>query len=836
MAEFSAMMRQYMKVKEAHRDALIFFRLGDFYELFFDDARLASQKLGLTLTSRDTGRGKSPMCGVPHHAAEPYIMRLVNMGYRVALCEQVGEAKKGELVPREVVRIYTSGTVVDDTKRGASYIAAVFQAKGKEAFGLAYCDVATGDFLTTHFSETCKLLDELHKIAPVEIVVNPDFKHGDEVKQSVGAASAEYHSWAFFPDIAKEKLISHFGVHNLEGFGLGDEASLCACGALLQYLNEMQSEAAAHIVTISPYAVTNFMSLDKNVRRNLELTETLRDKETEGTLLWALDQTQTAMGGRLLRKWLEGPLLDIKDIICRQQAVQEYVEQAALREEIRERLDKIADMERLSAKINYRRITPQDLMLLGQSIEAIAAVKGLLSGFESKLNSYFANALDDLGDVQDKINRALLGRDEDCMIAQGYDENLDWLRALKAGHLEALEALEAREKQASGIRGLKIGRNKVYGYYIEVSNAHKGAVPAHFIRRQTLTGSERYTTEELRRFEDEILNLTEEIDNREAELFKALRTAIVREIPRMQLTAHMVASVDVLQSLGQVAAKYNYVCPEMMDLGIIEIEGGRHPVVERLLEHQHSFVANDAYLDNFDNKIAIITGPNMAGKSTYLRQVALICIMAQMGGFVPAKSARLPICDRVFTRVGASDDLAKGQSTFMVEMNEVAGILNNATQHSLIILDEIGRGTGTADGFAIALAIVEYIATKISAKTLFATHFHELTVAEGKIEGVVNYCMQVKEDGDSISFLRKIKRGGADKSYGIAVAKLAGLPGAVIDRSAQIQEKLKIRGVFHDEELARGEAMLKQRIRLFLEDRQEELSTAEMRAWEELWP
>ena len=825
---FSAVMQQYMAIKEAHKEALVFFRIGDFYELFFDDARLASQKLGLVLTSRETGQGKAPMCGVPFHAAEGYIKHLVDLGHRVALCEQIGTPRKGEILSREVVRVYTPGTIIDDTKSGANFIAVIYQEQEAGIqYGLAYCDVATGDFLTTSFNDFDKLLNEIYKINPAEIVVNPAFSLSDGLAESTGIKPVIYHIWAFYSDIAKEKLLSHFNLHNLEGLGLGDDAKLCASGALLCYLSEMQAASLSHINSIEPYSVSDFMILDKNARRNLELTETLREKESVGSLFWVLNQTKTAMGERLLRKWLENPLLQKNDIECRHQAVGEYAENEARRDEIREKLGEIVDLERICARINYGRITVTDLGILSRSITALGAVKGLLTDFSSKLNSYFFESLDNLQDISIKIDHILPDGES---VGAGCDAELDRLRDRLQSHLELLAALEARERLEGGIKSLKIGQNKVFGYYFEIGKSYKGPLPTHFQRRQTLSGSERYVTEELKRLEADILHTTECIENLEASLFKGLRMAVAKEIPRIRLTAQMIAAVDALQSLGYVAAKYNYVCPEMMNVGIIEIKAGRHAVVERLLGLP--FVANNVYLDNFENKIAVLTGPNMAGKSTYLRQTALICIMAQMGGFVPAKAARLPICDQIFARVGSSDDLGRGQSTFMVEMNEVAAILNNATKNSLIILDEIGRGTSTSDGFAIALAIMEHIAANISALTLFATHFHELTAAEGQISGVVNYCMQVQESGGNITFTRKIARGGADKSYGIAVAKLAGLPAAVVERSAQIQAGLKFDKIY-DEEAAQKRNDFKKRVRMFLEEYGYELDSIEERILEE---
>ena len=828
MSEFSAVMRQYLEIKEANRDALVFFRLGDFYELFFDDARLAADKLGLTLTSRDTGRGKSPMCGVPHHAAEGYILRLVDMGYRIALVEQVGEAQKGGIMRREVVRTYTRGTVVNDTDSRASYIAAVCQERGESAIGLAFCDIATGEFLITFFDNDVKFIDELHKIAPVEIIVNADFGDIQLIESNMDVKPTVYHSWAFHGDHATSTLLSHFGVKSLDGFGIDSTAAISAAGALIQYLGDMQAAALAHITGVSPYAVTDFMVLDKNARRNLELTASLRDGDAVGSLLWVLDYTKTMMGKRLLQKWLLNPLLNISDIACRQQAVAEFVKNAQQHGEIRTTLARIPDLERLCAKLNYRRIGLGDIAALGRAIAAITDVKRLLADFNSQLNAYFAENIDVLPECALEILRAI-GDSQDFL--PEYDSELDRLRALKSSLLEQIDALETREREGNGIKSLKIGHNKVFGYYFEVGNNHRDALPERFKRRQTLVGSERYVTDELKQLEVDLLSVIERITETEAGLFDHLLAKIVSEIPRIRLSANMLASIDVLQSLAEAARQYNYVCPEMIDIGLIDIKEGRHPVVERLTHVE--FTPNDTYLDNYDSMIAIVTGPNMAGKSTFLRQVALICIMAQMGGFVPATAARLPICDRIFARVGASDDLLRGQSTFMVEMHEVAVILNNATESSLIILDEVGRGTSTADGFAIAMAIVEYISAQIRAKTLFSTHFHELTVMEGNVNGVFNLGMLVKEEGENITFLRKVAHGGASKSYGIAVAKFAGLPTDVVKRSDQIQSTRALHEAYIDAELAKGITTLRQRMRLYLEETDIVLTLEELRACKE---
>ena len=799
LSHYSPMMQQYLEIKEKHKDALLFFRLGDFYELFFDDARIASELLGLHLTSREAGRGKSPMCGLPHHAAESYILRLVEAGHKVALCEQMpdDEGKKGELMKRKVVRIYTPGTIFDDSQSAGNYIAAIY-SEDDAAFGLAYADVATGDFYTASLNSFDKLIDEMHKINPREIIASPDFPGIADIKLEIGVAPNYYHFWAFLYNFAQEKLTSHFGADNIINF---DKYCLGASAALLQYLHETQQSTMPHIHKITAYSPSDFMILDRHTYRNLELGETLREKDTVGTLFWAMDQAQTPMGKRLLRKWMESPLVSSKDIATRHEAVGEFAENPARLEDIREALGKIADIERLCGKLTYWRVTARDFTALGRSITAIADVKRLLDGTASVLNAYFWENLDILTDVHGKINRAFSetppsDTDGAGMFANGYDGDLDAARNLKNQLLLAVTDLEQSEKQATGIKGLKVGQNKIFGYYIEVPNSQHDAVPAHYQRKQTLSNCERYVTDELVQLQVDILTATESIEQIEQRLWSQFRKEIAQEVPRLQLTAHMTATIDVLQSLAKIAKDYNYVRPQMDAAGPIDIKNGRHPVVERL--SGEGFVPNDTYLDNMGNKIAILTGPNMAGKSTYLRQVALICIMAQMGSFVPADAAKLPICDRVFTRVGAADDLARGQSTFMVEMRETANILANATRRSLVILDEIGRGTGTVDGFSIALAVVEHISAEISAKTLFATHYHEMTAAEGKVPGVANYRMQVREDGDNITFLRKVVPGGADKSHGIFVAKLAGLPDAVIERSKQIQEHLEAGSIFAD--------------------------------------
>ncbi|MCL2573482.1 MAG: DNA mismatch repair protein MutS [Defluviitaleaceae bacterium] len=802
LSDFSPMMQQYMKIKDKHKDALLFFRLGDFYELFFDDARVASEVLGLQLTSRETGQGKCPMCGLPHHAAEGYIIRLVEAGHKVALCEQVAnnESKKGELLEREVVRVFTSGTIFDETKSASNYIAAIFFDENDMTVGLAYADVSTGDFYTTSLANVDKLIDELHKIKPREIIVNPDFTQIMDVKLNSNIAPEKYHFWAFLYDFAYEKLVAHFAANGLESLDLSNKYLVSACGALLQYLYETHQNTLQHIRKISAYITSDYMAIDRWTYQNLELAEKLHDaNDDKGTLFWVMNQTKTPMGKRLLCKWMENPLMSVKDIATRQEAVGEFAADATCRESLREALGRISDMERLCGKLTYWRVTMRDFVALKHSISAIADVKRLLKGFDSTISAYFFENIDELSDVYERIQAAINDNamsSENEVFADGYSVELDTIRTLKNQLFEALDNLEQTEKKSTGIRSLKVGQNKIFGYYIEIPNSQRNFIPSHYQRRQTLSSCERYVTDNLLKLQDEISNAMDSVAVIEQELWSKFRDGIAKEVPRLQLTAHMLATIDVLQSMGEIADKYNYTRPQISNTGAINITNGRHPVIERL--SGDAFVPNNTYLDNIGNKIAIITGPNMAGKSTFLRQVALICIMAQMGSFVPADSASLPICDRVFTRVGASDDLVRGQSTFMKEMHETANILSNATHRSLIVLDEIGRGTGTVDGFSIALAVVEYIATEISAKTLFATHFHEMTAAEGKITGVANYRMEVLEDGENITFLHKVVPGGADKSYGIFVAKLAGLPAAVITRAMQVQKSLETGSVFED--------------------------------------
>ena len=798
LTNFPPMMQQYMEIKDKHRDALLFFRLGDFYELFFDDARIASEKLNLHLTMR----GKYPMCGVPHHTAQDYILRLVEAGHKVALCEQVpcSEDKKGELRERKVVRVYTPGTIFDDSKNTSNYIAAIF-AENEDAFGLAFADVATGDFYVTCFSSADKLKDELYKISPCEIITNPDVPKHAYIKTDIEIVPNHYHAWAFLHDFGREKLSAHFGADGFITSNLKDKHSISAAGALMQYLYETQQNTLPHINKISAYVPSDFLILDRHTFHNLELTETLREKDADGTLFWVMNQTKTPMGKRLLRKWMENPLVNIKDIGTRHAAVAEFAENSARRGNMRSALAKIADIERFCGKFTYWRVTSRDFLALKSSIAALADVRQLLDGTKSVLNTYLWDNLDVLTDVYNKIQNALaeappIDSDKSGVFGDGYDAELDSARTLKNQLLQSLFDLELYEKQDTGIKNLKIGQNKIFGYYLEVPNSQRDAVPEHYQRKQTLSNCERYVTDKLVQLQADILAISDSISEIEQSLWSKFRKEMAREVPRIQLTAHMVANIDVLQSMGEIAENYNYVRPQMSMDGAIDIKDGRHPVVERLSYER--FVANDAYLDDFGNKISIITGPNMAGKSTFLRQVALICIMAQMGSFVPAVSAKLPICDRIFTRVGAADKLAHGQSTFMVEMNETANILSNATPRSLIVLDEIGRGTGTIDGFSIALAVVEYISSEISAKTIFATHYHEMTAAEGKVQGVANYRMQVQEDGENIIFLHKVVPGGADKSYGIFVAKLAGLPNAVIERSMQIQKQLENGSIFSE--------------------------------------
>lgn len=804
IADLSPMMQHYLQVKNEYPDCIIFYRLGDFYEMFFEDAKVVSKELELTLTGRACGlEERAPMCGVPFHAADTYLNRLVQKGYKVAICEQVEDPSTAKgMVKREVVRIATPGTnidmqALDETKN--NYIMCIVYSV--EKYGVSIADVTTGDFFVTEVDSERKLIDEINKFSPSEIICNEAFYMSGvdvtDMKERLHIAITSLDSWYFGDDLAKETLLTHFKIHTLEGLGLQDyDCGVLASGALLKYLYETQKNSLSNILAIHPYSIGRFMIIDSSSRRNLELVETLREKQKRGSLLWVLDKTKTAMGARLLRSYVEQPLIDKTEILKRQEFISVLNKQEITREEIREYLNPIYDLERLITRITYQTANPRDLIAFRNSLEMLPAISLLLGDLSCDLVNEIREEFDDLRDLYhllcDSIQEEppISTRDGD-IIKEGFNEEVDKLRAAKTEGKSWLAELEASEKEKTGIKNLRIKYNKVFGYYLEVTNSFKDMVPDYFIRKQTLTNAERYITPELKELEDTILGSEDRLTSLEYELFKSVRDHLADNVARIQRTAKAIAKIDVFASLALVASRNNYCKPKINESGILDIKNGRHPVVEKMITND-MFIDNDTYLNNSNNRIAIITGPNMAGKSTYMRQTALIVLMAQIGSFVPASSANIGIVDRIFTRVGASDDLASGQSTFMVEMNEVANILRNATSNSLLILDEIGRGTSTFDGLSIAWAVVEHISnTKlIGAKTLFATHYHELTELEGKLSGVNNYCIAVKEKGDDIVFLRKIIKGGADKSYGIQVAKLAGLPDTVIERAKEIVNEL----------------------------------------------
>lgn len=800
MAEYSPMMQHYLKTKEEYKDCILFYRLGDFYEMFFDDALVVSKELELTLTGKDCGQAeRAPMCGIPFHAAETYLNRLVANGHKVAICEQVEDPKQAKgIVKREVIRIVTPGTnlntqALDETKN--NYLMSIVYLG--EKIGVSIADFSTGDYFVTELSSGSELIDEINKFVPSEIITNEYFSMSGidltAVNDKLGITMSTLDSWYFDEDTCIKKLLTHFKVSVLDGLGLKDyTAGTIAAGALLLYLYEMQKGSVDHITSIVPYTTGKYMLIDSSSRRNLELVETMREKQKKGSLLWVLDKTKTAMGARALRSMIEQPLINKEDILKRQAGIEECNNRAIDREEIREYLNPVYDLERIMTKISCKSANPRDLIAFRNSLEMLPHIKKLIGTMESDLFAEcFAN-LDDLADIYSLISSAIVEEPpitirEAGIIKEGFSKEADELRRAKTEGKEWLAQLEAREKEATGIKNLKVKYNKVFGYYLEVTNSFKNLVPADWVRKQTLTNAERYTTDELKKLEDVILGAEDKLCSLEYDLFNEVRDSIAAEVHRIKSTARAIAEIDVYTALSVVAQQYNYVKPAINEKGIIDIKNGRHPVVEKMIRND-MFVANNTYLDNAKNRISIITGPNMAGKSTYMRQTALIVLMAQIGSFVPAQEANIGIVDRIFTRVGASDDLASGQSTFMVEMTEVANILRNATPKSLLILDEIGRGTSTFDGLSIAWAVVEYIAnTKVlGAKTLFATHYHELTELEGTLDGVNNYCIAVKENGDDIVFLRKIIKGGADKSYGIQVAKLAGVPDTVIERAKEL--------------------------------------------------
>ena len=804
MSEATPMMRQYLEIKKDYKDCILFYRLGDFYEMFYDDAVCASKELELTLTGKNCGlEERAPMCGVPYHSVEGYLNKLVEKGYKVAICEQVEDPKHARgIVHREVIRIVTPGTntnmqALDESKN--NYIMSVVYLNGR--YGLSIADVTTGDYFVTEVESEQKLSDEINKFVPSEMICNEAFYMSgidiEEIRARLNVSISALDAWYFSDETACATLLSHFKVNSVEGLGLKDyPCGTAAAGALLKYLYETQKNTMEQMSAIHPYTTGMFMVIDSATRRNLELVETMREKQKRGSLLWVLDKTKTAMGARTLRSYVEQPLIERTQIECRYDAIEELNSRLIDREELREYLRPIHDLERLITRVTYQTANPRDLLALSSSLKMIAPIKHLLMDFHSRLLQQIQEEMDALEDISALVDASIeeeapISVREGGILKNGFKDDIDKLREARTNGKSWLAEIEQKEREETGIKNLKIKHNKVFGYYLEVTNSYKNLVPAHYVRRQTLANAERYITPRLKELEDMILGAEDKLVALEYEYFCEIRKTIADQVVRIQRTAKAVAALDVFASLAAVAEENHYCRPSINENGVLDIREGRHPVVEKMIPHD-MFITNDTYLDNARSRISIITGPNMAGKSTYMRQTALIVMMAQMGSFVPAKSADIGLVDRVFTRVGASDDLASGQSTFMVEMNEVANILRSATDHSLLILDEIGRGTSTFDGLSIAWAVVEHISNPklLGAKTLFATHYHELTELEGKLDNVNNYCIAVKEKGDDIVFLRKIVKGGADKSYGIQVAKLAGVPDSVITRAKEIVEEL----------------------------------------------
>ncbi|SCX93082.1 DNA mismatch repair protein MutS [Lachnospiraceae bacterium XPB1003] len=798
------MMQQYLDTKKGYMDCILFYRLGDFYEMFLDDAVNASQVLDITLTGKNCGlEERVPMCGIPFHSVDGYLDKLVESGYKVAICEQTEDPKLAKgLVKREVVRIVTPGTnitpqALDESRN--KFLMCIISLEG--SFGIAFTDISTGEFFLTEADSSDKLKDEIIKQAPREIICNEaamlSCSFLEKLKNENNIAVSTLGSWYFDSDDCKKALLSHFKVSSITALGIDMfSAGTISAGALMQYLYETQKIPLTHITHILPYTGSRYMLLDSATRRNLELCETMRDKSKRGSLFWVLDKTKTAMGARMLRSDIEQPLIDEEGIIRRQNGIEALMKCGMDRDELREYLTAIYDLERLLARISYHSANPRDMLALKGSLLMLPPIKTVLRGFECAELLEIDEAIDSLEDISGDIEKAIIEDPpvtirEGGIIKDGYDKDIDDLRYASTNGKNLLAGLENEERERTGIKNLKIKYNKVFGYYLEVTNSYKDLVPKDYVRKQTISGSERYSMPKLKELEDMILNAQEKLSTLEYDAFCALRDRVEENLARIQKTARAIARLDVLCSLAVVAEQNHFVRPKINHKGVIDIKNGRHPVVEKMMGNDQ-FIDNDTFLDKRKNCISVITGPNMAGKSTYMRQVALISLMFQIGSFVPAKSADLCIVDRIFTRVGASDDLASGQSTFMLEMNEVANILKNATSDSLLILDEIGRGTSTFDGLAIAWAVIEYISSKkiLGAKTLFATHYHELTELEGKMDNVNNYCIAVKEQGDDIVFLRKIVPGGADKSYGIQVAKLAGVPVAVTDRAAEIVAQL----------------------------------------------
>ena len=815
MAEFSPMMQHYLETKKQYKDCVLFYRLGDFYEMFFEDAEIVSRELELTLTGKDCGQEKrAPMSGIPYHAADSYIAKLIEKGYKVAICEQVEDPKQAKgIVKREVIRVVTPGTVIESNlleEKKNNYIMAIY--KSGLYFGISVCDISTGEFLATQIVEHnnfARLLDEISRYSPAEIIVSDMmFNSKTEIekikerfetyisKESEESFDGEYELLSGMYNIIDDK---NEKIKNLSDKKL----AIYAINALLKYLEDTQKTSLDHINTIKIYNTTRYMALDINARRNLEITEKMRDKSKKGTLLWVLDKTSTSMGGRLLRRWLNDPLIDRKEINDRLDAVEELKDSIILRGDVVEALKKVYDIERLAGKISYGNANGRGMISLKNSVKQLPEIKKVLSTTGAGLLKEIYENIDTLNDIYEIIEKSIvdeppIGVKDGGIIKIGYDPEIDKLKLATTEGKKWILELEAKEREQTGIKGLKVGFNKVFGYFIEVTKSNLSMVPDRYIRKQTLTNCERYITEELKNLENQILGAEERVVTLEYNAFCEIRSSIEKQIQRIQKTATLVSTLDVLVSFATVAEDMNYVKPEVDNGGVIDIKEGRHPVIEKMISNSN-FVPNDTYLDEEGNRLAIITGPNMAGKSTYMRQVALITLMAQVGSFVPASYAKIGVVDKIFTRVGASDDLSMGQSTFMVEMMEVATILKEATKNSLVILDEIGRGTSTYDGLSIAWAVAEFIADKekCGAKTLFATHYHELTELENKVEGVKNYSIAVKEKGEDIIFLRKIVDGGTDESYGVHVARLAGVPQVVTKKANEILQSLERRNVLN---------------------------------------
>ena len=796
------MMQQYMEVKESYKDCILFFRLGDFYEMFFEDAKIASRELELVLTGRDCGlKERAPMCGIPYHAANSYIGRLINKGYKIAICEQLEDPALAKgIVKRGIIKVVTPGTYTDSTfleENKNNYIACLYIDTKTNISALCFADVSTGEFNCTDTPFNLSIiLDEISKYSPSEILIQ-DSISTDLLNKMTDIFSGSFTKLdeGYFADETKNMLDDQFENFGVENYS--DEIIKC-CGSLLKYIRETQKNDLSHINKFSYYNIVDYLTIDGNSRRNLEITESLRENNKKGSLLWVIDKTNTSMGGRQLRRWLEQPLINKVKIEERLDSVEEISNNISYHEDLKEALKNIYDIERLVGKISSKSVNAKELNFLKNSIEKIPEVKSILSHFHTKLLKDMYENLDELKDIYSLLDKSILDNPaislkEGNLIKKGYNSDIDELKEIKAHGKEWIASLENSEREVTKIKSLKIGYNKVFGYYIEVTKSNLRLVPeGRYIRKQTLTNAERYITPELKEMEDKILGAEEKLINLEYSVFIEIRDKIENEVDRMQKSAKIISEVDCLSSLARVAVENNYCKPEITNSDKIIIEKGRHPVVEKMID-SGEFISNDINIDTGENQLLLITGPNMAGKSTYMRQIALIVILAQIGSFVPAKNASISVCDKIFTRIGASDDLTSGKSTFMVEMWEVSNILKNATNKSLILLDEVGRGTSTYDGLSIAWSVIEYICknNKLKCKTLFATHYHELTKLEGKIDGVKNYCVSVKEIEGNIVFLRKIIRGGADQSYGIEVAKLAGLPEEVLKRAGEILNSLE---------------------------------------------